>query len=323
MSWTKRVAAAAGIVMLAAAPAQAQPADTVIIGAVGQSSVTNWPSYVAASKGYFEAAGIKPDLVFPPSSSGLVQQLAARSIDVVLSAGLVDPLRAIDKGAPIAIVRIAMQSPPYALLAKPGIKSMAELKGKTISVGGAKDITRLFLDRMVAAHGLKPGSYDMLYAGATGARFAALKSGAVDAAMLLPPFTFYAESEGFRNLGLTVDYARDLPFSGSMVNRDWANKNPALLKRLLAANQKGIDELLDPRNRDEAITIFQKFSKLKREDVAKAYDFLIQHNFFDASGRISRSRFANLAGALKELGDIEGSTDISRFVLPGVVEIVN
>lgn len=321
MNWTKRLAAAAGIVMLASA-AGAQSADTVIIGAVGQSSVTNWPSYVAASKGYFEAAGIKPDLVFPPSSSGLVQQLAAGSISVVLSAGLVDPIRAIDKGAAIAITGIAMQSPPYALLAKPGIKSLADLKGKTISIGGAKDITRIFLERMLAPHGVKPGSYDLLFAGATGARFAALKSGAVDAAILLPPFNFYAETEGFRNLGLTIEYAKDLPFSGSMVNRAWASKNPALLKRLFAANQKGMDDLLDTRNREEAITIMQKFSKLSREEVTKSYDFLIKNDFFDPTGKVSKTKFDALAAALKQLGDIEGSTDINRFVLSGVSEIV-
>jgi len=258
MSWMKRLAAAAGSAMLASAAAQA--ADTVTFGGVGESSVTNWPSYIATSKGYFEAAGIKPDFIFPPSSSGLVQQLTAGSISMALSAGLVDPLRAIDKGAPIAIVGVVMQAPPYALLAKPEIKSMADLKGKLISIGGNKDITRIFLERMLVPNGVAPGSYDMIFAGATGARFAALRSGAVDAAILLPPFNFYAESAGLKTLGLTVDYAKDLPFSGSVVNRAWADKNPQLLKRIIEVTQKGTSELLNSSHRDEAIAIFQKYS---------------------------------------------------------------
>lgn len=321
MKWTKLFGAAVGIAMLASAGAQA--ADAVTIGSVGQSSATYWPTYMAVSKGYFEAAGIKPDFVSTPSSSALVQQVAAGSVAVVLSAGLVDPLRAIDKGAPIGIVGIDMQSPPYALLAKPGINSLADLKGKTIMIGGAKDITRIFLERMLAPNGVAPGSYDLFFAGATGARFAALKSGAVDAAILLPPFNFCAESEGFKTLGLTVDYAKDLPFSGSMVNREWASRNQALLKRLLAANQKGAEELLDTSHRDEAIDVMEKYSKLKREDVAKSYDFLIQHNFFNDTGKISKAKLTALTDALKQLGDLEGSTDPSRFVLPGVAEVVN
>src|SRR4051794_11773924 len=205
----------------------ANAAETVIIGTVGQGSATNWPTYIAVAKGFFEAEGIKPDFVYTPGNAPLVQQLAAGSLDVALSSGLVDPIRAIDKGAPVAIVALEMQSPPYALLAKPSITRMADLKGKIISLGGPKDITRIFVERMLTPNGVKPGEFDMVFAGATAARFSALQSGAVDAALLLPPFNFYAESAGLRSLGLTVDYAPDLPFSGSLANRNWAAKNAA------------------------------------------------------------------------------------------------
>src|SRR5215470_16545448 len=59
------------------------------------------------------------------------------------------------------------------------IKSLAELKGKVISIGGAKDITRTYAERMLAPSGLKSGDYDYVYAGATTARAQALLSGAV------------------------------------------------------------------------------------------------------------------------------------------------
>ncbi len=63
-----------------------------------------------------------------------------------------------------------------------------------ISVGGAKDITRVYAERMLAAHGLKPSDYDFIYAGATTARAQALLSGAVDAAILLPPANFQIQN---------------------------------------------------------------------------------------------------------------------------------
>ena len=87
-----------------------------------------------------------------------------------MSTGLVDPIRAIDQGAPIAIVRFEAQAPPYALLAKPNIKTLSDLKGKLISLGGAKDITRIYVERMLAPHGVKAGEFDMMFAGATAAR---------------------------------------------------------------------------------------------------------------------------------------------------------
>src|SRR5262249_55971727 len=76
------------------------------------------------------------------------------------------------EGAPIAVVRIEGQVPPYALLAQRTIKTIAELRGKTIMVGGEKDITRGYLERMLTPNGIKAGEYDLLYAGSTLARFA-------------------------------------------------------------------------------------------------------------------------------------------------------
>ena len=300
---------------IAVSPAKA---ETVTVGLVGAVSSTHWPIYIGLTKGYFAAEDVKLDPVFTQSSAALVQQLTAGSIDLALSTGLADPIRAIDKGAPIAIVRIEMQAPPYALLAKPDIKRWVDLKGKTISIGGPKDITRIYLERMAEPNGLKADEYDTVFAGATSARFSALQSGAVDAAILLPPFNFYAESAGFTNLGLTVDYAKELPFTGTVVGRAWASAHKATLAKVLSVNAKSMTWFSDPANRAEAIKIMVEASKLKQEDVAKSYDFLHKNEFFEITGKISKAKMGAMLKALKELGDVEGSTEVDRFVLPGV-----
>src|SRR5262247_4557499 len=305
---------------IAVSPAKA---ETVTVGLVGAVSSTHWPIYIGLTKGYFAAEDVKLDLVFIQSSAALVQQLTAGSIDLALSTGLADPIRAIDKGAPIAIVRIEMQAPPYALLAKPDIKRWTDLKGKTISIGGPKDITRIYLERMAEPNGLKAADYDTVFAGATSARFSALQSGAVDAAILLPPFNFYAESAGFTNLGLTIDYAKELPFAGAVVGRAWAAARKATLAKVLAVHNKSMAWFSDPANRDEAIKIMVVASKLKEEDVAKSYDFLHKNEFFEKTGKVSKTKMGAMLTALKELGDIEGATNVERFVLPGVTELAD
>src|SRR3982074_55812 len=201
MDRSLRHAVAALLAGVAIVAAPAAKAENGTIGMVGAGSSTHGPIYIGLTKGYYAGEDLKPDLVFIQSSAALSQQLTAGSLDVALSTGLADPIRAIDKGSPIAIVRIELQAPPYALLAKPAIKRWSDLKGKTISIGGPKDITRIYLERMAGPNGLKPGDYDTVFAGATSARFSALQAGAVDAAILLPPFNFYAESAGFTNLG--------------------------------------------------------------------------------------------------------------------------
>jgi NitT/TauT family transport system substrate-binding protein len=293
-------------------------AETITAGLVGAVSSTHWPVSIGLTKRYFAAQDLQLDLVFIQSSAALVQQLTAGSLDVALSTGLADPIRAIDKGSPIAIVRIEMQAPPYTLLAKPAIRRWQDLKGKIISIGGPKDITRIYLERMAIPNGVKPGDYDTVFAGATSARFSALQSGAVDAAILLPPFNFYAESAGFTNLGNTIDYARELPFAGAVVGRAWAASHKETLEKLASVQNKNIAWFYDPTNRAEAIRIMVEASKLKEADVAKSYDFLHKNEFFEPTGKISRVKMGALLKALKALGDVEGSTEVDRFVLPGV-----
>ena len=310
----------AGAAIAASPPAKA---ETVIVGVVGAVSSTHWPVYIGLTKGYFAAEDLKLDLVFIQSSAALAQQLTAGSIDLALSTGLADPIRAIDKGSPIAIVRIEMQAPPYALLAKPAIKRWSDLKGKTISIGGPKDITRIYLERMAGPNGLKPGDYDTVFAGATSARFSALQAGAVDAAILLPPFNFYAESAGFTNLGLTIDYAKELPFAGAVVGRSWAASHKTTLAKMLSVHNKSMGWFSDPQNRAEAIKIMVDASKLKDADVAKSYDFLHQNEFFENTGKVSKRKMSALLDALKALGDVEGSIDVERFVLPGITQLTD
>lgn len=311
-----------GIALLALAaawgPAQA---ETITIGLVGAVSATHWPIYVGLKQGFYAAQDIALDTVFTPSSTALVQQLSAGSLDAALSTGIVDPIYAIDKGAPIAVLSLEMVSPPYALTAQRTIHSIKELKGRTIMVDGPKGITRLYVERMLAANGIKPGEFDTLFAGATTARYAALQSGAVDATILLPPFNFFAESAGFPTLGLAVDYTPDLPFTGAVVNRAWAAAHRATLDRLLLVHRRSMAWLLDPANRAGAIAMMVEASKQKEDDVARAYDFLMMRMFFDGRGVVSRSKMNAMLAALQELGDISPSLDVDRLILPGVTQV--
>jgi ABC-type nitrate/sulfonate/bicarbonate transport system substrate-binding protein len=295
-------------------------AETIVAGGVSSASANLWPIYIGIRKGFFADADIKIDLVFSQSNSATIQQVVINAINVSIGSGLVDPIRAIEKGAPVAIVRIEVQRPPYALLGRPGIKEMKELTGKIVSVGGAKDITRIFFERMLVPSGVDPKSIDLIFAGATSARLSALQSGAADAAMLTSPYNFHAMAAGFTNLGLTADYV-DMPFSGVATNRAWAARNPSTIRRFLAVYTKSILWLLEPANRREAIDMMVSVSGLKSDDVEKAYDFLVKGGFFEPTGRISKAKLGKVVDALKELGDIPRGFAVERLFLPDVTEL--
>src|SRR5262245_33067958 len=132
---------AALLIQLAyAAVAPSTPAravDAIEMGSVGGPTALLWPLYIGTATGMFAAENLDIKQIFAPSSAAVQQQLAAGAFQISDS-GLIDQVRAIFEGAPIALVRIEGQVPPYALLAQRTIKTIAELRGKTIMVGGRK-----------------------------------------------------------------------------------------------------------------------------------------------------------------------------------------
>jgi ABC-type nitrate/sulfonate/bicarbonate transport system substrate-binding protein len=311
-AWSMLLFCMAGVMSAAA-----RGADMISIGLVSGSPALYWPVEIGRAKGMFAAEGLTIDAMYVPSSGGIVQQLSAGSLNMGV-AGLVDPIRAVEKGAPIALIRIEGAVPPYSLIAKPEIKRIEDLKGKTISLGGSADITRIYVERMLAPHGVMPAQFDMVFAGSTTARFAALQSGAVDATILGAPFDNRAEAAGFSNLGLTMEYVKDLPFSGYAVNRAWASGNLATVRSFLVAYQKSVDWFYDDQNRDEAIRLVVDLSHGDRADVARSYEFFRRIEFFEKNGRISPNGMQSLVGVLKKIGVLDREMEPDALVMHGI-----
>jgi NitT/TauT family transport system substrate-binding protein len=313
---------AAMVAVLAVGLAAPAMAESLEVGTVGGPSPQLWPTLIGNAQGYFGGDHRQLSLISVPSSSGVIQQVAAGSLAMAVSAGLSDPIRAAVQGGDVALVRIDGQVPPYALLAKPDIKSLQSLKSKLVSVGGAKDITKVYLERMLAPNGLHVADVDLVYAGATSARFAALQSGAVDAAILFPPFIFRAEAAGYSNLGLVVDYASNLPFSGLAANRTWAAANPKILADVLAGYDRAVNWLSDDANRDAAIDLMVTASHSDRHDIEQTYDFFRRIHFFQLETTVSRKKLQAMVDVLQADGDIPAGVPLEKLILPGTTRLV-
>jgi len=298
-------------------------AEKIVVGKIGAGSSVHWPIYIGSEKGFFAGRGLKLDVVTTPSNAAMQQQIAAGALDIGVSGGSPDPIRAVNQGAPAVILRVDSIASPYALVSKAGIRSVADLKGKTISLDGAKGITRAYLDRIVAPAGLKPGDFDLIFQGATPARFAALQSGAADAAMLTSPFNFHAEALGFKTLVLVDDVVKDIPFGVTSANRPWVLAHKDAARKFQDAYIEAVQWFYDPGNRGEALAIMLRNGSMKEADVAKTYDFFRQLGFFNRSDAVSRRHIENIMDVLVGFGDIEKRFDVERLIVPDVTKIID
>jgi NitT/TauT family transport system substrate-binding protein len=305
-----RLAATLALSLLASS---AHALDHLEIAETGTGSSTRWPAYIAADTGIFKKYNLDVDFIAAPASNGVIQQVASGSVPMG-SANPIDALRGIDRGAPLTILRIESSEAPYEFFGKPSIKTMSDLKGKTIMIGGIKDITRFYVEKMVAPSGLKYGDFDYVFAGATSQRYAALLSGSIDATILAAPFNFRARTAGFTNFGPLSDYVRGIPFSISIVNVPWARKNKDIVDRYQQAYAEGVEKFYDPAFRTQAVDILQKRSKAPREDVELTYDFFIKLGAMERTGLIDGKALGEVVSLLKSQNDLEGSTDINRFI---------
>ena len=302
-------------------PMPARAADTIETGLLGAANAVEWPVYIGIHKGFFAEAGVTLDVIYVPSPAGLVQQLASGSLDVC-DIGVVEPIHAVARGASVAMLRVSGAVSPYAIIAKPEIKTLKDLKGHTFVIGGLVDINRVYLERVLKAVGLKDADIDITVAGSTSARFAALKSGSADATMLAPPVNFFAEAAGFHTIGMMIDYTKDMPFGSTDVSRAYASKNPDALKRLAGALDKSYAWFNNDANREAAIDILAaEMDNAKRDDLGESYDYLRKIGFFPNDGAISKKHLETVMDEMTAIGDTEGKVPIEKLVIPGISRV--
>jgi NitT/TauT family transport system substrate-binding protein len=321
-STSMRAALAAAALALLVAMTPTARAEKIEAGAVGGPTATMWLFYVGFDEGFFKKHDVDLDIIFAPTAPGILQQLTAGSLDIVATTGTAEPIHAVDKGAKnIAIARIIGLNSPYALEAKPTINSIKDLKGKSIVLGGLVDITAIYWNRMAEANGLKKGDVDITVVGSTAGRFAALKSGTVDATLVLPPCNFLAEAAGFKNIGLVIDYVKDYPFTGLEVSKPWASAHMDLAKRLLAALDESAAWFYVPEHRDALIKMGAKNFKIGEQEAAQSLDFLRKIQYFAPTSKVSRKGLDSLIQVMRASGDVSNPIKAEDLAMTGLTEL--
>jgi NitT/TauT family transport system substrate-binding protein len=114
-----------------------------------------WGDYttiIAKEKGFFDKHGVKVEPVYYDVFSQALPDLAAGKIDIGLL-GISDALN-VARRVPIKVVAVYDQGGESTIVAAPGINTVADLKGKTVSVPAGGSTYEIFVREMLKSAGL-------------------------------------------------------------------------------------------------------------------------------------------------------------------------
>jgi ABC-type nitrate/sulfonate/bicarbonate transport system substrate-binding protein len=251
----------------------------------------NWPIYVGQDKGFFDKHGIAVELQGTPDSVTQMTDFSLDKFDIAMTA--VDNIVAYVEGqgqAPIGpqpefFAFMGVDTGFLSLVASPGIKSIADLRGKTVSVDALTTGYAFVLYDILRRNGLEldKGDYQLVGAGGMAQRWNGLREGRHHATLLSAPYNLIARNTGFLQLVRATDVIG--PYQGNVAatRRSWAANNADKIVSYTRAYRDSVTWLYEPSNQTEAIEILARHLPQMAPDIAAAsYPELLhpKHGFF-------------------------------------------
>jgi len=168
------------------------------------------------------------------------------------------------QGADIVMIAGFLNHLLYRLVARPEIKTPAELRGKRVGVSrfgaGADRATRLLLSKL----GLNPEKDVVLVqVGGTPTRLAALAANTIDATIVEPPDHKRAQDAGMRVLANMEEMNVPFQHTGLVTSRTQLAKAPDVSRRVMKSFVEGIH--LATVNPEIAKQAFRRYLRLQQE----------------------------------------------------------
>ena len=242
----------------------------------------NWPVWVAQEKGFFAKNGLEIKVTPTPSSVFQLTNLIEGKFDIAMTA--IDNLIAYREGqgeakldGPDLIAFMGGDNGFLRLVAVPEVKTLADLRSRTVSVDARTTGYAFVLFEMLERGGLVPDrDYTVERAGGVLQRFQALMERKHAATLLLSPFELQAEARGFTRLGNATDVLGAYQGLVGGARKGWADANRDAVVGYIRAFSEAVDWLYDPSNRDEAVLIFRKnLPSVPEQGARAAYGVLL------------------------------------------------
>jgi ABC-type nitrate/sulfonate/bicarbonate transport system substrate-binding protein len=239
------------------------------------------PAHVAATKGFFRDEGLEPVMVQmrPPVAA---PALINNEIQYTTTFGSI--LNAIMQGMPAKLLAVITEKPPYYIVARPGIKSVAELRGKKLAAQARGLSDRIAAEAILESKGVDLKDVQFVtISGDLPVRMSVLTSGLADAVCLLPPGPVLLERDGYRIIAGPNDVKVGSPTMGLSASNQRLAEKRSEVRRVIRALVRGLRFVRD--RREDTVAIMAQWLGQKPEVASKSYDLVLPG--FSSDGGIS------------------------------------
>src|SRR5499426_4838702 len=232
---------------------------------------------LAHKRGFLKEEGIEAEIIRVTGGASAAA-LSSGDLDYGTGMALGGPIT----GLPVKVVACFVPEPVFALVARPEVNSVQELKGKTVGISTFGGLS-IFGAWVIAKHfGLDPDKdIKFVAVGAVEGRFIRLIQGQIDAAILAPPLDSEAKKKGFNILARAEDILI-FPETGLVTGVKKIQEKPDEIKRVIRAGLKANRYIRG--NRDGTIQFMMEWLKIRREVAAATHESVVQA--FDDDGSL-------------------------------------
>jgi len=248
-----------GLAGCAAAPASSNETGDELVTVRAIDVLQSQKLQIAKDQGFFERHGINLEISQLATGTEIIAAVQGGSAEIGY-ADVYAGLNAINNGFDLRLVVSNNghgKATPYLVKADSGLKTAADLRGKSLGLGGVPQFTvaaRAFLE----ARGVQPDEVELVVIRQTGALPEALESGSVDAIQATWPQVYTNTGNGNGYDLVLVDDPDNASYlepaatsAGFWSTGDWATANPGVAQQFADAlreynawwNNRSVDEL--------------------------------------------------------------------------------
>ena len=298
-----RLLLAIAAVLLLAAPATAL--DRIRI-AVSNPNMPNLTVAMAQHKGFFKDENLDAEII-RMNPNVAITALATGDVDYCQLFGAV--VGGAIAGLPVRIVAGYLDNWPMTLIAQPELKSLKDLRGKTLGISSFGATPDVAARLMIRQAGIDPDKeIKILALGSDAARLTALKQRVVDVVVISPPADAQMEKQGYRILARAYELF-SFPYLGLGTHTRKIKEKPDEIRRVIKATIRANRFIRDQR--DETVKTLIAWGKVEREFAYASYDAL--RNLFNADGAVPEE------GLKLVIEQTRRANKVAREVMPSEV----